>query len=88
VFFVFKALRSSVVDLFIKQAVRKRVYSIILLSFEVKSSCDGYDSLKRTACERYSVCILLYILQISTHAETGLIFNKKSIDVKFILKNL
>jgi hypothetical protein len=88
VFFIFKAFKSSIVDLFIKLAVYKRVYSVILLNFKIKSSYNSYNSLKRTAYKCYSVRILLCTLQISTHAETGLVFNKKSIDVEFILKNL
>jgi hypothetical protein len=85
---MFKAFKSFTVDLFIKQAVYKRVNSVVLSNFKVESSCDSYNSLKCIVYERYSVCILLRNLQISAYTQTGLIFNKKSVNIKFVLKNL
>jgi hypothetical protein len=37
-----KALGRVAVDVFIKLAVNKRVNSVVLLDFKIKSSCYGY----------------------------------------------
>ena len=84
-----KTIRESYIDFFIKESIIKGVNSIKLINVKVKISYICYKSFKNIYNKHNSIYVLrLSLLKIFINYKLSFIFNKETIFVYLISKNL
>jgi hypothetical protein len=84
-----KTIRELHIDFFIKESIIKGVNSVKLIDVKVKIGYNSYKSSKNTCSEHSGIRVLRSrLLKIFINYKLSFTFNKKSIFVYLISKNL
>jgi hypothetical protein len=84
-----KTIKVLYINFFIKESIIKGVNGVKLIDIEVKIGYNSYKSFKNTCSKRSNIYVLKSrLLKIFINYKLSFTFNKETIFVYFISKNL